>query len=202
MILPIRHVASIPANWYDYYNTVIMYTDHCPLVNRACLSNIIHILIQGAFIPIAPNVYDTTIFEDVRYFLKSPAACEVVFELLITRGIELLNWGWRSVSRTKESIIRAYTGFLYFEEWRQIACGVNIFALYRKVVEPYRGTHLVQTVFHPAFTDLLMDFKLHHRKQVAQRCEGLRETLQEHVLHPSRIERLIADHGFDVLDTL
>jgi hypothetical protein len=122
--------------------------------------------------------------------------------MLITAGVELLSWGWRAISRTRESVARVYSGFFSLEEWRQIACGVDLYPIYRKAVERYRDTHIVPAVFDPAFAELLMECRLHHRKQVAQRIKGLREDLQQHVLHPLRIERLIQTYGIDVLDTL
>jgi hypothetical protein len=201
--LPVAHVTSIPANWYDYYNTIIMYTDHCPLVNRACLRNVVNIIVRGAFVPIAPGQFDESVYEDLRFFLKSPEACAVVFHELVQAGLDLLRWGWRNVPRTVDVIHSIYSKFFALEEWRYIACGSSLIKLFKNALTPMdRFDHFVRTTFHPAFVGAIRELKQTHRSHMKNRVAVFREELVAQVFHPDRMQQLIDTYGIDVLDTL
>lgn len=201
--LPITHVASIPANWYDYYNTIIMHTDHCPLVNRGCLRSVVNILVRGAFVPIAPGQFDETVYDDLRYFLKTPAACEAVFRELIDSGNILLHWGWRNIPKSADFIYSVYSKFFALEEWKSIACGMDLFALYRKTITPLdRMDAFFRSTFHPTMIGVLREFRDVHRSRMVNRAAVFREELKARVFHPDRIQRLIDTYGIEVLDSL
>jgi hypothetical protein len=182
--IPERQVVGLRLTQVHYFEILMRYTHHSPMLNIHCFTEYIFLRLG--------NVEE--------HILKDVDSCYIVFKSIVLRTIIL-----REVA-TPEDVLARAVAFLSRPSCRQILYSAKLaklFELFRQIIriyaegweelydlgEIYRADGLIQTMMRQAFSV--------NAFTVRARCAIYKEELMKVAWSPSRIEKWL-ESGYDV----